>query len=206
MTYDMQIAVELIRGCHISPKFGARKGGDFKTMKAATKAAILFAAILGIASITPRIASAQTSGPAISGVSATILHTGFDAGDLLVKWVETGLVVGHQVGVDYTLSASASVTYACLDTQSFCPTQGPTPLAKDFFLTTNNGTIRQTVSLDEPDPNGDCECPAGDLVLYQVDYSNITIADNSNQVSDQLTGLSETFCSQKHLSRCPRPS
>lgn len=164
--------------------------------------AIVFAAILAVASLAPGVAMAQEPGPEFTGASVNILHTGFDAGDLLVRWVETGLTPGETV--DYEIGATASATYFCLATGEQACTVGGN-ISKSFSLRTTKGTIRQTASLDEPDPDSTCTC-SGQLVLYEVDYRNISITDTNYGNELDLNGISSRFCSESRLSKCPPPS
>ncbi len=175
------------------------------------KAAIALAALLTVASVAPGIAAAQSSpDPTFTGISANILKVGSDQGDLLFRWAETGFTPGQKVTVNYILSADATATYGCgiSGPPKFCDDVGGT-VSKGFSLSTTSGTIRQSASVDEPDPSSSCNTLCGGhVVLYQVTYGNMTIADtNQGGGSSSLPGpLSLTFCKANNLNNCPPPS
>ncbi|HZO80770.1 MAG TPA: hypothetical protein VFB33_03670 [Candidatus Binataceae bacterium] len=172
------------------------------------KAAIVLAALLTLASLTAPIACAQ---PAFSGASASVMN-GFDQGDLLIRWTETGLTAGQVI--TYNLAAEASAVYGCatkvaLD-QPLCAEVDANPSRTIWIVEPKNST-RHTTTLDEPEPDSACvtwcQSNQGSLVLYRVNYQNVSITDQTNDISFQLNGpFSYTFCKVGNLKSCPPPS
>jgi hypothetical protein len=172
------------------------------------KAAIALAALLAVASLAPGVASAQSSSPTFTAISANILKVGFDQGDLLVRWTETGITVEE---VTYNITGSASATYYCITPSGapVCEDEVAKSVFIGFTLSPINGTIRQTAAVDEPDPDSQCSCGGPNhFVLYQVDYPSIQIADTTDSgVEPESVGpLSLTFCKLGNLKNCPPPS
>src|SRR5581483_5432127 len=168
------------------------------------RTALAFAALLAL---TPELASAQSS-PSFLSVSASLLK-GPTPGELLVRWAETGLPGG---AVNYYLSGDASATYGCLakNSQALCSeVTGAT--RRLIWIVTDKQTTRQTTPLDEPPPADDCasacQNAGGSLVIYQVEYGDVSVADLTNNVSAQVGGpFSYTFCNASNLKSCPPPS
>lgn len=168
------------------------------------KFAIVFAAILGIASLAPGVSRAQDPVPTFTAVSGNILNTGFDAGDFLLRWTEINV---PPPSVDYVITGASQAIYACTNNGQLYVVNAASETLKEFSLKTRSGTVRQTTGIDEPDPIG-ISCTGGALVLYSVSYSDIMITDETNGgMNMKLNGsFTQTFCSQSHLSSCPPPS
>lgn len=121
-----------------------------------------------------------------------------DSGALVVAFDEAG--VGQQQ-VDYTLSADASATYACINGGNNHPKasnketfNGPISSPTVSFQP-ENGRVQGTISVG-PLSAGTFSCPSGQrLVLASVAYSNITLTDETNDVTASIASVSRTFIS-----------
>lgn len=176
------------------------------------KAAIALAALLAIASLVPGLASAQQ----FTSSSGSILNIGSDAGDLLVRWTETGVVPsGGYVG--YQVTGTSQAVYYCTKVTSE-PKCSPSrtgvigqPLISFWLPAVQGGTIRQTAAVDEPDPDCTCSANEGRLVLYSVTYQDMQIWDvtkSEKLLSDDIGSgdFTMTFCKKSNLKNCPPPS
>ena len=165
----------------------------------------LFAAVFLLVLCARGSALAQT----FVSTSANIFNTGFDSGDLLPRWTETGLLRGGSV--EYTITGTDTTTYACISgkrlVESLPPIAGD--ILHQFSLTaSSNGTISQTVDIEEWDPVENCT-RGSRIVLYKVEYNDITINDLSSGKSSPIGGgdFSLTFCNlNKNPQNCPPPS
>ncbi len=166
----------------------------------------LFRAIVVLALLVHGSAFAQT----FVSTSANIFNTGFDAGDLLVRWTESGLQAG--ASVNYTVTGTGSTTYACVMGKRAADQLAPiiTDVTYGFSLpVSSRGTISQTVDVEESDPFRNACQGMGKTVLYQVDYTDVHINDVTNGVSALVNGgnFSLTFCDlTKNPKNCPPPS
>lgn len=165
----------------------------------------ILGAIVVLALFVHKSAFAQT----FDSTSANIFNTGFDAGDLLVRWTESGLQ--PRTSVNYSVSGTGSTTYACVMGKRSAYTLAPVTSHVDygFSLTASpNGTVSQTVDIEESDPVE--TCPRGSkIVLYQVDWTDVQINDLTNTVSALVNSgnFSLTFCDlTKNPRNCPPPS
>jgi len=151
---------------------------DMKRMLGHVSKVMFSGALLCIA------ASAWASNPHFVGkVTATLTDD-----SVQVCWKEAGL--GTNVLVDYTASADATTTFVCVNNGGQCPNaankttvSGPVS-ATGTFSSGQNGQITQCLTISPPGPGG-FTCPSGQtLTLSQVSYFNITITDNTNDVSE----------------------
>jgi hypothetical protein len=128
---------------------------------------------------SPHFISASASGPDSDG-------------NLIVSFKEAGL--GDNVSIIYTASANATATYACINGGGNHPkatnkatVSGPVS-ATGTFSSGKNGSISQSLTLEPPSP-GSFSCPSGQtLVLADVSYTNITIADTTNGITEDIPG------------------
>jgi len=119
-----------------------------------------------------------------------------DNGALVVTIDEAG--VGQQQ-VNYTLTSSASATWACINGGGNHPkaanketVTGQVSATASF--TPINGRVMGTIGPTGPLSPGSFTCPSGQtLVLAAVSYSNIVLTDTTNGVTDNLGSLSRTF-------------
>jgi len=128
-----------------------------------------------------------------------------DAGDLQVSFKEAGL--GNNVTIDYTAAAQGSATYACINGGGNHPSasnketvSGPVS-ASGAFNSGKNGTISQTLTIEEPSP-GTFTCPGGQtFVLGSVSFTSVSITDTTNNVSEPVPNQSVTFCDVDNLTK-----
>ncbi|HBY92561.1 MAG: hypothetical protein M5U01_31900 [Ardenticatenaceae bacterium] len=119
-------------------------------------------------------------------------------GNLVVSWKEAGL--GDNQLIDYTASADATATYACINGGGKHPqatnketVSGPVS-ASGTFSSGKNGQITASLTVPPPD-KGDFSCPPGQrLVLASVSYTNVSITDTTNGITEPIPGtFSKTF-------------
>jgi hypothetical protein len=116
-------------------------------------------------------------------------------GALVVNWDEAGLGNGN---IDYTVTADATATYACINGGG----NHPKAANKETFnadvsgggsFQSKNGRVRASLTAG-PLSAGTFSCPGGQrLVLASVSYSNIVLTDTTNGVSVNLGDQSRTF-------------
>ena len=142
-------------------------------------AALMLGAASAIAA--PHFASATSS---VNGDGALVV--GFD---------ERGL--GNE-NVDYTLTADATATYACINRGGKNPAAANKrsvegDVSGGATVEPKNGRVRASVSAG-PISAGDFTCPGGQrLVLADVSYTNVVLTDTSNGVSTSAPDTSRTF-------------
>ncbi len=165
-----------------------------------------YARVLVMLGMLALLMQASASAQTFTSSSASVVTSGTDTGDLLLSWTETGLVPGSSV--TYTLSADVSVTYACVANNTGTP-QAPVTMNdvnKSGTLTASRkGTISQKGILPVPAPQQ--ACPSGqNLVLWQVDWTNAQIMDDTNGGLTAVASASAsvTFCDlNKNPNKCP---
>lgn len=152
----------------------------------------LLAATAAIAALAFGVGTATaTSGAHFFSATGSVA----DNGALSVVWDEAG--VGQQQ-VNYTLSASASATYACINGGGNHPkasnketVQGSVGTSGTFNPT--NGRVHGSLTAG-PLSKGSFTCPSGQtLVLACVSYTNIVLTDTTNNVSIDIADTSRTF-------------
>ena len=141
--------------------------------------------------ILPIAASASEGAHFFSDTTASIASSGA----LIVHIDEAGLGTGE---TNYSLTAEASATYACINGGG----NHPKAANKETFNeelsvgTTQkpkHGRVQADMSAG-PLSAGSFTCPGGQkLVLAAVSYTHIVLTDTSNNVTDNLGSLSETF-------------
>ena len=150
-------------------------------------------AVCACAALTFWAASASaTSGAHFFSATASIN----DTGALVVSWDEAGV---GQATVSYTLAASGTATYACLNGGGNHPkaankatVNGPVS-ASGTFPVIKNGRVTGSLSAGPPGP-GSFSCPGGQtLVLASVTYTDIVLTDTTNGVTADLGSVSRTF-------------
>src|SRR4051812_15766422 len=116
-------------------------------------------------------------------------------GALLVNWDEAGLGNGN---IDYTVTADATATYACINGGGNHPKAANKETVNGDVLgggsfQSKNGRVRASLTAG-PLGAGSFSCPGGQrLVLADVSYSNIVLTDTTNGVSVNLGDQSRTF-------------
>ena len=117
------------------------------------------------------------------------------AGALVVSFDERG--VGNE-NVDYTLTAAATATYACINGGNKNPTAANKrtmagQVGGSASFEPKNGRVIATVTVG-PLSAGSFTCPSGQRrVLAAVSYTNIVLTDTTNGVSTSVPDASRTF-------------
>ena len=136
-------------------------------------------------------ATAVAAAPKFHAVSSSVNN----AGALVVNFDERGL---GNTNVDYTLTADATATYACINRGGKNPSaankrdvNGEVSAAGTFEV--KNGRVIASLQAG-PISAGDFSCPSGQrLVLAGVSYTNIVLTDTTNGVSTDVPDASRTF-------------
>jgi len=152
------------------------------------KGFILLLVTLVAVALVPSTASAAS--PHFINASANLQGT-----NLVVSWKEAGL--GNDVVIHYVASANATAQYACINGGGNHPkatnkttVNGPVSAAGNFS-SGKNGSINGSLTMSPPGAGG-FSCPSGQrLVLAQVTYSNVSLADTTDNTVNPIAG---TFC------------
>lgn len=165
--------------------------------------------ILGVIALLAVLAPGRALAEArFTSTSGSILNTGPDAGDLIVRFTESGLV--PNAPVNYSLTGTNTATYACLIGAHATP-MAPytTNITFEFTLpATSRGIVSQTVDFEESTPQETCGAGAR-IILYRVEYNNVYINDGTNDVHEMVSSghFTFTFCNlNKNPKNCPSPS
>jgi hypothetical protein len=155
------------------------------SLRASVPAAL--AAVASLAVAAPAIADAPKFHAATSDVN--------NAGAVVVSFDERGL--GNE-NIDYTLTASATAEYACINGGTKHPqaankeTVNAEVSAAGSFEP-KNGRVVASLTAGPPSA-GDFTCPPGQrLVLASVSYTGIVLTDTSNGVSTAVADASRVF-------------
>ncbi len=121
-------------------------------------------------------------------------------GSLSVSWKEAGL--GNNVTIAYEFSGQAKADYGCINHGGKHPqasnketVQGPVS-ATGSFSSGKNGSINGSLTIEPPPPPSDFSCPGNQvLVLADITYSGLALADTTNNIDATLnaTSASRTF-------------
>ena len=173
-----------------------------RTMKIASFA-LLFIVVMSVGVVlasSPHFISASDALFAVAGGSNV------DAGDLVVSFKEAGL--GNNQNIAYTAAANGSAVYACINGGGNHPSasnkvtvNGPVS-ASGEFSSGQNGSISQSLTIEEPSP-GTFSCPGGQtFVLASVSYTGVSITDTTNGVAESNLGdKTVTFCDIDNLTK-----
>jgi hypothetical protein len=136
---------------------------------------------------------ASAAGAKFHSTSSSVTNTGA----LVVSFDERGL--GTTSPIDYTLSADAEATYACINGGNKHP-QAANKETKDYPVAGNtsvepkNGRVVSSITATPAPSAGEFSCPGGQrLVLADVSYTNIWLTDTTNGVTTQVAPVSKTF-------------
>jgi len=118
--------------------------------------------------------------------------------NLVVSWKEAGL--GDNQQINYTASADGTATYVCVNKGGGNPSasnkttvSGPVS-ASGTFSSGKNGNISASLTVSPPGP-GSFSCPPGQSrELASASYTNVSIADNTNGLSESIPGTFTTGC------------
>jgi hypothetical protein len=120
------------------------------------------------------------------------------SGDLVVSWKEAGL--GNDQLITYTATADATAVYVCVNRGGANPSaqnketvSGPVS-ATGTFSSGKNGQITASLTLHPPSA-GSFSCPSGQtLEVASVTYTNVTITDTFNGITEPITDTFATGC------------
>lgn len=151
---------------------------------------IAFGALMGL---TAQPAWAATSGAHFMSATSAVNTSGA----LVVSWDEAGL--GNE-NIDYTLTADATATYACINGGG----NHPKAANKETFagqvstggsFQAKNGRVQASLTTG-PLSAGGFTCPSGQsLVLARVTYSTIVLTDTTNNVTANPPDVCRSFSS-----------
>jgi hypothetical protein len=118
--------------------------------------------------------------------------------NLVVNFKEAGL--GTNQLITYVASADSTVTYVCVNNGGSNPSaqnkttiSGPVS-ATGTFSSGKNGNVVASLTLNPPGPGG-FSCPKGQsLQIAQVTYTNVSITDTTNGVTEPIAGTFSTGC------------
>jgi len=139
------------------------------------------------------VAPVQADSPHFIRASGTLNANG----TLTVNFMEAGL--GTNQNIDYVLSADATATYVCVNNGGSNPSAknkstvaGPVS-ATGTFSSGKNGSVKASLTVSPPP--SDISCPPGQsLQLASVSYTNVTITDSTNGVSEPVAGTFTSGC------------
>lgn len=148
-------------------------------------------AVLSLLLVAVTAAVAQAGAPKFHSATSSVNNSGA----LVASFDERGL--GNE-NIDYTLTADASATYACINGGGNHPqaanketTNGEVSGGGSFEP--KNGRVVASLSAG-PISAGSFSCPSGQrLVLASVSYTNIVLTDTTNGVSTSLPDVSRIF-------------
>jgi hypothetical protein len=147
--------------------------------RAVATSAVVASVSIGLG-VSPAVADAPKFHSATSDVSSS--------GALVVSFDERGL--GNE-NVDYTLTAQADATWACINGGGKNPSAANKRTVSDEVSTggsfePRNGRIAGSLSVGPPGP-GTFSCPGGQrLRLLSVTYTDIVLTDVTNDVTRNL--------------------
>jgi hypothetical protein len=118
--------------------------------------------------------------------------------NLIVSFKEAGL--GTNELINYEASADATATYVCVNKGGANPSasnkttvSGPVS-ATGTFSSGKNGNVNASLTLNPPGP-GSFSCPPGQsLEIAQVSYTNVSITDTTNDITESIPGTFSTGC------------
>jgi hypothetical protein len=137
--------------------------------------------------------AAQADSPHFVRASAQLSGT-----DLQVSFKEAGL--GTNQLIDYTATADGTAVYVCVNRGGANPSasnkttvNGPVS-ASGTFSSGKNGQVTASLTLQPPSA-GSFSCPNGQsLEIASASYTNVTISDTTNGVTESIPGTFSTGC------------
>jgi hypothetical protein len=153
---------------------------------------------VALAALVGAIAALSTAAFAVSPhfVSASADVSG---ANLVVSFKEAGL--GTNQLITYTANADATATYVCVNRGGANPSasnkttvSGPVS-ATGTFSSGKNGNVTASLTLMPPSPPSTFSCPNGQTQqTAQVTYTNVSITDTTNNVTEPIPGTFSTGC------------
>lgn len=155
-----------------------------------TKRFIAIGALVALASLSAVAVAVAGTGKFHSATSSVN-----NDGALVVNFDERGL---GNTNVNYTLTADATATYACINGGGHNPSAankrtnaGDVSTGGSFEV--KNGRVQASLTAG-PISAGTFSCPRGQrLVLASVSYTNIVLTDTTNGTSTTAPDVSRTF-------------
>lgn len=153
----------------------------------------IFALPLFLAGLAIAAPAALATSPHFINAKATL-----SGQNLIVSWKEAGL--GDNQNINYVATADATATYVCVNKGGANPSasnkttvSGPVS-ASGTFNSGKNGNITASLSLSPPGPGG-FSCPPGQkLDVASASYTNVSITDTTNGVTESISGTFDTGC------------
>jgi hypothetical protein len=148
-------------------------------------------AVLSLMLVAVTAAVAQAAAPKFQSASSSVNNSGA----LVASFDERGLGNGN---IDYTLTADATATYACINGGGKNPSAANKQdvngeVTGGGSFESKNGRVVASLSAG-PISAGSFSCPNGQrLVLADVSYTNIVLTDTTNGVSTSLPDASRIF-------------
>ncbi len=146
------------------------------------------------------VATLLMGAPAAWAVSPHFVRaTGDVSGaNLVVSFKEAGL--GTNQLITYVATADATATYVCVNrgdanpsAQNKTTVSGPVS-ATGTFSSGKNGQVTASLTLSPPGPGG-FSCPPGQsLEIAVVTYTNVSITDTTNGITEPVEGTFSTGC------------
>jgi hypothetical protein len=155
---------------------------------------LLIAVPLAVVALVVWAPAAFATSPHFVSASARVSGT-----NLVVSFKEAGL--GTNQLINYTANADASATYVCVNkgganpsAQNKTTVQGPVS-ASGAFDSGKNGNVTASLTLGPPPPPSGFSCPNGQtLQTAEVSYTNVSVTDTTNGVTDAIAGTFSTGC------------
>ena len=118
--------------------------------------------------------------------------------NLTVNFKEAGL--GTNQLIDYVAAADGTAVYVCVNKGGANPSasnkttvNGPVT-ASGSFSSGKNGSVTASLTL-QPPSSGSFSCPNGQTeAIASASYSNVTISDTTNGVTENISGTFSTGC------------
>jgi hypothetical protein len=137
--------------------------------------------------------SAQAVSPHFIRADAQLSGT-----NLIVNFKEAGL--GTNQLITYVATADSTVTYVCVNRGGANPSaqnkttiSGPVS-ATGTFSSGKNGQVTASLTLNPPGPGG-FSCPPGQsLEIAVVTYTNVSVTDTTNGITEPVEGTFSTGC------------
>jgi hypothetical protein len=157
---------------------------SLRTVVVATAALVVMLATAAVAfAVSPHFVRADAD---VSGAN------------LVVSFKEAGLGTNQQI--TYVANADATATYVCVNRGGANPSasnkttvSGPVS-ATGTFSSGKNGQVTASLTLNPPAPGG-FSCPPGQsLEIAQVVYTNVSITDTTNGITEPIPGTFDTGC------------
>ena len=148
-------------------------------------------AVLSLMLVALTAAVAQAGAPKFHSATSSVNNSGA----LVVSFDERGLGNGN---IDYTLTADATATYACINGGGKNPSAANKQdvngeVTGGGSFESKNGRVSASLSAG-PISAGSFTCPNGQrLVLADVSYTNIVLTDTTNGVSTSVPDASRIF-------------